>query len=556
MTLPRKLLSLIALFLFASLAVYVWQEQNHHERELVIRHTNMTSQQIKVRIEGLMNARMACLNSLAFRWLERTPPDFSQNRFMGLAGSFYTHFPGFTGINWIDPEGGVRWVYPENLSQTSVDKRHFPLSELFGRYDLEEEENELKYSTTACMEMGQGGVGFHTFWPLVYEGKLQGYLNGVFQISQIVAICLPEVLLNDFSIRLYEGKQLIYSNGKAFETDPLEKDGLDMRQTIRFYGKTWELALAPKASVYVPGKIQNPSLLAFGLVISVILSMLLYFLLQRMQAYREARDQALKEAAKRKMAEAALKQNEKRLEALVGELANKNTELETFVYSVSHDLKTPIVTIEGYAGALWEDFGGVLPEDGKKYLNYIEDASRKMDLLIKDLLDLSRVGRLKIRKTEFPLNDLIENTLDALQTQIKNSGVEIRVQEDLPMVYGEKKRLAQVMENLLINAIKYMGKENQKPCIDIGSIKKDHDPVFFVRDNGIGIEKKHFDQIFQAFQRLPVAKQIGEGTGLGLSIVKRIIEYHGGRIWVESFLGKGTTFFFTLKNKEGWTDEI
>ncbi|MBA3027507.1 MAG: hypothetical protein FP816_01660 [Desulfobacteraceae bacterium] len=557
MAFSRKMIPLVAFLFFSGLAVFLWHAQNRHEQELVRSNTQMTSEQIKVRVEGLMNARMACLDSMAFRWLERTPADFSKNRFLGLAGSFYTRFPGFTGINWIDTDGVVRWVFPDEANKNVIDQVIIPQPNLLVQNKSQKSEEDFEYSNTPCMKIPQGGLGFNTFWPLVYDGRVQGYLNGAFQVEQIVDICLPKIILNEFSVRLFEGKQLIYSNANSVDKDPPENNRLQhLMQEIKFHGKNWQLDLSPKTAVYSSGIFQNFSILVFGLTISIILSLLLYFLLQRMQAYRQARDLALDEAGKRKRAEGALKLNEKRLEGLVAELANKNAELETFVFSVSHDLKSPIVTIEGYLGALYEDFGDIIPEDGKKYLNYIGDASRKMELLIKDLLDLSRIGRLKIRKTEFSFSALINETLELLQPQLKNRNVEVRVDKGLPLVYGEKKRLAQVMENLLINAIKYMGRENPAPYIEIGSFVQNDEPIFFVKDNGIGIEKKHFDLIFLAFQRLPIAKKIGEGTGLGLSIVKRIVEYHGGRIWVESGFGKGTTFFFTLKDKETWTDDL
>jgi signal transduction histidine kinase len=133
---------------------------------------------------------------------------------------------------------------------------------------------------------------------------------------------------------------------------------------------------------------------------------------------------------------------------------------------------------------------------------------------------------------------------------IEAKGVQITVSQGLPLVYGEKKRLIQVMENLLSNAIKYIGKENPRPRIEVGVREQDDHKVIFVKDNGIGIEKIYFEKIFQVFQRLPSAKKIEEGTGIGLAIVKRIIEYHCGSVWLESEPGKGTTFFFTLKNKE------
>jgi signal transduction histidine kinase len=200
-------------------------------------------------------------------------------------------------------------------------------------------------------------------------------------------------------------------------------------------------------------------------------------------------------------------------------------------------------------GALREDFGNLIPDDCEKYLNYIGDATQKMELLINDLLELSRIGRLTVKKIEFPLADLIQEVITALQPQIETKGIQITVMQDLPWVYGEKKRIIQVMENLLSNAIKYIGKENPSPRIEVGVQEQDGRKVIFVRDNGIGIEKIYFEKIFQVFQRLPSAKKIEQGTGVGLAIVKRVIEYHGGKVWLESEPGKGTTFFFTLKNK-------
>ena len=225
-------------------------------------------------------------------------------------------------------------------------------------------------------------------------------------------------------------------------------------------------------------------------------------------------------------------------------------ELDSFVYRVSHDLKSPIVTIEGFVGALKEDFGDVLSEDAKKYLRYISDAARKMELLINDLLALSRLERVTRKKREFPFARLVKDAVKALQPQIKKRGIVVNIQADLPVIYGERGRLGRVVDNLLTNAIKYIGKENPSPRIDVGIEEQDGQKAFFVRDNGIGIEERDVDKIFRGFQRLPSAERIGEGTGVGLTIVKRIIEHHGGNIWLISEPGKGSTFYFTLKDKE------
>jgi signal transduction histidine kinase len=544
----KKLTPFFAFLIFGSISVLLWQNQNRYERELVLRHTETSSEQIRIRIEGLMNARMASLESLAERWVERVPPDFSQTRFLDFAEMFYSHYPGFMGINWVDPTGVVRWIFPKNINEHVLDTSIFEPQDSRGhkKFNILHKDKNI---VTPCTELAQGGLGYNTFLPMVYSGKIQGYLNGVFQVKRIVDICLAKDVLKDFWIQLYEADQLIYTNENQSDGNP-EKNGMQIVREIQFPGKTWKLNLVPKAIVYPSGTAWKVFLLIFGLAISATLSLLLHLLLKRMQMYRQARDQALLEISERKRTEKALIENEKKLEATLAELADKNTELETFVYTVSHDLKTPIVTIEGFVGALREDFGDLIDENADKYLNYMSDASRKMEVLINDLLYLSRIGRLPERKIEFSFDDLMKKVLKVLQPHIDESGVTLNVEKGFFLIYGEIERLGQVMENLLSNAVKYMGKENPAPRIDVGAIEQGGQNVFFVRDNGIGIEKHYYPKIFEIFQRLPSGTKIGEGTGVGLTIVKRIIEHHGGQIWLESELGKGTTFFFTLKDKE------
>jgi signal transduction histidine kinase len=237
------------------------------------------------------------------------------------------------------------------------------------------------------------------------------------------------------------------------------------------------------------------------------------------------------------------------LGALSAELKAKRSELETFVYTVSHELKAPVVTIEGFIKAFREDFGELIPDEADRYLGYIDDAARKMKLLVDDLLELSRIGRLHEEKVEFSFSSLVEDVLSGFKAQIDGKGIEIAIHGDFPAVYGERKRLTVVMENLLSNAIKYIGKHNPRPRIELGAKKRDGEYVFFVRDNGMGIEQVYEHKIFQVFQRSPAARKEADGTGVGLAIVKRIVEHHEGNIWVETQLGKGSTFFFTLKAK-------
>ncbi len=241
---------------------------------------------------------------------------------------------------------------------------------------------------------------------------------------------------------------------------------------------------------------------------------------------------------------------EQEREAMVRELSDKSAELESFVYTVSHDLKTPIVTVEGFVGALREDFQPLLGEDGERYLSRITDATDKMEGLINDLLDLSRIGRISETKAEMAFGVLAREAVKSLYPQIKARGVTVQIQDNMPTIFGEKKRLAQVMDNLIANAVKYIGEDNPEPRIEVGAENRGNETVFFVKDNGTGIDKAYFDKIFKVFQRLPAALRI-DGTGIGLTIVKRIVELHGGRVWVESEVGKGSTFYFTVGRSGG-----
>lgn len=513
---------------------------------MIFRHTETSSDQIRIRVEGLMNARIAALKLFADRWTERVPHDFSRKRFLQFAEALHTNYPGFMGIKWIDPAGVIRLIFPEE-NKAVINKSVYLHADPLYQKTFEKAKSYHEYAATPCIEIYEGGLGFDTFRPLIVDGKVQGYLSGAFQIQLIMDICLSKDILEDFWIRVEENNKLIYFNGKNVKINP-EGKRLKVSQKIHFSDKTWIIEIEPRNKIYTQTFFSKYSFLIFGIIISAVLALLLFFLLHRMEMYKKTRDHALHEVRERKKAEDELLKNKKKLEALLSELSDKNTELETFVYSVSHDLKTPIVTIEGFIGVLREDFDDRLSEDAKKYLNYMSDASRNMENLINDLLELSRIGRITEKKEELPFAIIIEEALNILKPRLQEKGIEVHIQKDFPVVFGDKKRYIQILENLLSNAAKYIGQDNQTPRIEVGIQKQNSRNVFFVQDNGIGIEERYFDKIFQVFQRLPGAKKQGEGTGIGLAIVKRIIEFNGGKIWLTSEPGKGTTFFFTLKN--------
>ena len=228
---------------------------------------------------------------------------------------------------------------------------------------------------------------------------------------------------------------------------------------------------------------------------------------------------------------------------LIEELENKNDELERFTYTVSHDLKSPLVTINGFLGYLEQDAASGNMERLKKDTQRIQEAVNKMQRLLNELLELSRIGRIVNVPETVPFAYLVREAMEIVQGRLNERNVEVQVQPNLPTVLVDKPRLIEVLQNLLDNAAKYMG-DQPNPQVEIGQRgQQDGKPVFFVRDNGMGVAPEFHERIFGLFNKLDAKS---EGTGVGLALVKRIIEVHGGRIWVESELGRGSTFLFTL----------
>jgi PAS domain S-box-containing protein len=230
-------------------------------------------------------------------------------------------------------------------------------------------------------------------------------------------------------------------------------------------------------------------------------------------------------------------------ENLIQELEDKNAELERFTYTVSHDLKSPLITIKGFLGFLEEDAATGNMERFRSDIKRISDATEKMQSLLNELLELSRVGRVMNIFEYISFKDLAAEAVELVHGRLQNAKVTVKIQEDMPGVYGDRKRLVEVVQNLVDNAAKFMGSQSD-PNVEIGQEGQlDSKPVFFIKDNGLGMEHEHLDRIFGLFNKLDANS---EGTGIGLTIVKRIIEVHNGKIWVMSEKGQGSTFFFTL----------
>jgi len=223
-------------------------------------------------------------------------------------------------------------------------------------------------------------------------------------------------------------------------------------------------------------------------------------------------------------------------------------ELKDFVQAVSHDLKNPLVSIHGLSSRLLRNYKKQLGEKGREYVEHIQAGTRQMEALISDLRTLSQIGQVIIEYEDVNTFELMGEVASSLQAQLKERGVKLTMKEELPVIRCDRGKIFQVFQNLVGNAVKYMGKP-ENPQIEVGYEDKGRSHLFYVRDNGIGIAPENHRKIFERFHRLKEMKG-EEGTGLGLAIVKRVVRNHGGKVWVESEKHEGSTFYFTLPKEE------
>jgi PAS domain S-box-containing protein len=249
----------------------------------------------------------------------------------------------------------------------------------------------------------------------------------------------------------------------------------------------------------------------------------------------EAISVAFVEALMRKRAEIQLKGN-------IKNLAQSNKELEQFAYVTSHDLREPLRMISSFLQLLERRYADKLDEDANDFIGFAVDGAKRLDDMINDLLIYSQVNSKRRELSSVKLEEILEETLINLKVAIDENNVVI-THDHLPIIYGNDKSMIQLFQNLIGNAIKYRSEET--PKIDISVKKEDKHYLFSIKDNGIGIEPKHLDRIFTIFQRLHSDREY-EGTGIGLAIAQKIVIQHGGKIWAESELGKGSTFYFTI----------
>jgi signal transduction histidine kinase len=353
--------------------------------------------------------------------------------------------------------------------------------------------------------------------------------------------CTACASLDDLCRRMHEGCAAVILAEEAFSDSPMKQ----LEQVLACQPR-WSdlpiilLTLGGGASSALESLITSQAMQTLGNVqllerptrVGTLLSVVRAALRARERQYQIRKHMEELEAAERSLA--------RRTE----ELTRSNEELQNFAYIASHDLKEPLRGISNYANFLLEDEGGRLSESGRERIATMIRLTHRMYGLLDSLLEYSRVGRSQLALAPQDVGAIVGETIDTLRPWLDEHRAHVAVLHALPAAVCDRDRVGQVFANLIVNAVKY--NDSPIPRVEIGATEIDGAVVFSIRDNGIGIPHRFQDTIFRMFRRLHPRDRYGGGTGAGLALVKRIVERHGGRVWLESAPGEGSTFYFTF----------
>ncbi|MGH3089520.1 MAG: sensor histidine kinase [Rubrobacteraceae bacterium] len=384
--------------------------------------------------------------------------------------------------------------------------------------------------------------GFFVYLPVYRRGEplgsveerreaLEGFIFGSYRMNDLLGGIFEERFSPLIDFEVYDGENLSPTNnlydedGVLRAADTSHEARYSEYSNVEVAGRDWSLYFAT-----LPGFTSgaDQALPDIALVAGVLVSLALFAATWLLSASRERAERA----------SAQLEEANRGLESA-------NRELETFSYSVSHDLRAPLRSIEGFSQILMDDYSGRLDEEGVGYLGRVRSASQRMSELIDDLLQLSRVSRAPMERSEVDLSSLARVIMAERSRARPERKVETVIRQS-PMARGDERLLRVVLENLLGNAWKFTS-NNSEAKIEFGATSKGGVPAYYVRDDGAGFEMAYSEKLFGAFQRLHTEDEF-EGTGIGLATVARIVHRHGGRVWAEGETGKGAIFYFTLQS--------
>ncbi len=398
-------------------------------------------------------------------------------------------------------------------------------------------------------------AGFLTYLPVYQKGlpvattedrraALLGYVYSPFRMNDLMSGILgPDEI--DAALAIHDGpvvsdESLTYTSGDASAAALFTRT-----VSLDFSGRTWTLVVTSLPNFEANLDLgRSRAVLIAGVVITLLLVAVAWLMANtRAAAQKLAHDMTVSLRKSENEVRALNGDLERRVRLRTGELESANKELETFAYTVSHDLRAPLRSIHGFTDALAEDYADRLDDQGRDYTNRIRAASIRMGQLIDDILKLSRISRAKLVRGRIDLSALATTLIEEVRRGAGEREVTVRIQPGLH-ADGDETLLRAMLQNLLENAWKFTSKID-KAVIEVGGEEPNETQTFYVRDNGAGFDMQYADKLFKPFQRLHSDSEF-QGTGIGLATVARIVARHGGQIWAESEPGRGTTIRFTL----------
>ncbi|MFK7758439.1 MAG: ATP-binding protein [Phycisphaerales bacterium] len=493
--------------------------------------TEKTALIVSEYINETISKQLVTLERMGERWNENDGA-FIESWYVDSL-SYLEDYPEIESIQWIDNDNVVQAVAPliGNESRIGFPSRFNPPANTHSKAERANSVIVTEYSNST--ERSDQKLLVHI--QVYKQDKVNGYLLTVMSADQIVTNALrlstfqhDIAVLNDHST-IYAS---IDENDENLETDDkyMIESSID---SLLGNDLGWQVKLYPTQELIGSHMTGWPRATLFiGLLISATLAQLVH-MLQVGSLARIKQSELIEE----------VKRQKKMVEEANRELTDSNKQMEEFTYTVSHDLKAPLITIQGYAGFLKQDIHDGNHSRTEDFADRITTATNRMSMTLSDLLELSRVGRDKNTFQTINTRELALDVIRQLKPQINESNTRVTVSQAMPNINGDKVRTSQVIQNLITNALKYARVDGQCCEIEINACLQEGMVCLSVSDNGPGIKPEYHSKIFGLFQRLDSQQ---EGTGIGLAIVNRVASLHGGSAWVESTPGSGATFSITL----------
>ena len=498
-------------------SVSLWQALSFSELTYVEGTVAAQLGQVQSEIHAAVTSRVTPLSYAAHLWEPWALPQKHERT--STVRRLPLYVPGYRSVGWVDPEFHLRWLalednQPLHDADLSRDARR--------RTAMESARTRRLPALTRPVQLPSGVWEFNVYVPVYRGPTLEGFLFGAFRFQDLFADVLRPTLAPEYGIAILDGDEEIYTRSRRHLSYVPESA---QESTAELYGVRWTVRIWPsrEALAHLQSKVPE-TILAAGLLVALLLGAAVYL----------AQTARLRTRLAERMS--------RELERRAGELARSNTDLRQFAYVASHDLQQPLRTVASFTQLLAARYRGRLDTDADEIIGFAVDGARRMQTLVNDLLAYWRVEARGVKRARVDCEIVLENTLAGLKTVMEETSAQV-THDPLPVVHADETQLGQIFLHLIGNALKFHGPE--PPRIHVSAQPVEDAWRFSVRDNGIGIEPQFAEQIFAIFQRLHTESAY-PGTGIGLAIAKKIVECHGGRIWVESELEKGSTFYFTI----------